>query len=142
MKLFTSTLAVVALATLSNAFTLCGNAATDIMTVSSVSYTPNPPVSGQDLTVDVSGTLKSSVSGGTIKVTVAAGILTVWSASYDICTEAAANGQTCPLAAGAYDFHKTVTVPSIIPPGTYTLKAVATTTSGQEITCVTQPFTI
>ncbi|CAO3610647.1 unnamed protein product [Cunninghamella blakesleeana] len=116
MKFFASTLAVVALASLSNAFTICSNAATDLMTVTSVSYTPNPPVSGQDLTVDVTGTNNGIITGGSINVKVLAGSLPVWSATYDICTEAEANGKTCPLPVGPNSFTKTVKVPSIIPP--------------------------
>ncbi|CAO3610655.1 unnamed protein product [Cunninghamella blakesleeana] len=138
MKFFASTLAVVALATLSSAFDICSDASTDIMTVSSVSYTPNPPKAGSPLTVNVDGTFKAAISGGTIKVSVSAGSLPVWSDSYDICKEAEANGKSCPLPAGSNSFTKTVTVPS----GSYTLQAVATTTDGKSITCVKESFKI
>ncbi|KAI9304737.1 ML domain-containing protein [Cunninghamella echinulata] len=157
MKLFTSSLAVLVLATLSTAsvvpkstlvarsdFTICStNPANDLMAVNFADYNPKPPVPGQLIKVDVAGDLKTTlVAGAKIKVSVNAGILTVWQKTYDLCVEAAKIGQICPIAPGPQQFSITETVPSILPPGTYTLKAVATTSTGQAITCITQKFTI
>ncbi|CAO3640902.1 unnamed protein product [Cunninghamella echinulata] len=157
MKLFTSSLVVLVLATLSTAsvvpkstivaasdFTICStNAANDLMAVNFADYNPKPPVPGQLIKVDVAGDLKATlVTGAKIKVSVNAGFLTVWQKTYDLCAEAAKIGQICPIAPGPQQFSITETVPSILPPGTYTLKAVATTVTGQSITCITQKFTI
>ncbi|CAO3621954.1 unnamed protein product [Cunninghamella echinulata] len=157
MKFLTSSLAVLVLATLSSAsvvpkstivaasdFTICSSTpANDLLTVSSADYNPKPPVPGQLIKVDVGGELKATIAdGATIKVAVNAGILTVWQKTYDLCDEAAKLGQNCPIAPGPQQFSVTDTVPSILPPGTYTLKAIATTVTGQSITCITQQFTV
>ncbi|KAI9307626.1 ML domain-containing protein [Cunninghamella echinulata] len=155
MKFLSSSVTVLVLAAFSSAsiipksvdatstYTLCGDPSTHLLAVTSADYNPKPPVAGKPLTVAVAGDLKANIDqGASIKVTVSAGGLTVWQDTYDVCQEAEKIGKSCPLAPGPYEFSKSVTVPSIIPPGTYTLKAAATTVDGKAITCIEDKFTI
>ncbi|KAG0006331.1 Phosphatidylglycerol/phosphatidylinositol transfer protein [Entomortierella chlamydospora] len=143
MKFFASVAAAVALAaTASAAFSSCGSSS-DSFSLSSVSYTPNPPKVGQDVCITLSGTLSAAVTDGAILAVTGTFLgIKVYSASGDLCEGLAGSSTPCPIAAGAQTVTQCVSVPSNVPAGiSINLKAVATAASGSEIFCISGPLT-
>ncbi|KAG0017334.1 hypothetical protein BGZ80_008392 [Entomortierella chlamydospora] len=113
MKFFASAVAAIALATTASAgFSSCGSSS-DAFTLSSVSYTPNPPKVGQQVCIKLSGTLSTPVTqGATLTVTGTFWGIEVYSASTDLCAGLAGSSTPCPIAAGAQTVTQCVSVPS------------------------------
>ncbi|RUS20379.1 MD-2-related lipid-recognition domain-containing protein [Endogone sp. FLAS-F59071] len=116
--------------------TNCGSSS-DILKLTSLTLSPNPPQRGQNLTVIATGTLTQAIiNGSTINVNVTLdSFLPVLSNTWDLCSEAAQEKITCPMPSGAVNLTTTLAVPSDIPSGSYAAHAVASEPNGSEIAC-------
>ncbi|KAG0133371.1 putative phosphatidylglycerol/phosphatidylinositol transfer protein [Tuber indicum] len=110
----------------------------DIFTIEKVDLTPNPPIRGKPLTIQVVGVLKYKVSHGAhVDVTVKYGLVTLMKKSLNICDHVDELGLECPIDQGKVTLTKVIDVPKSIPPGKYTLKCNAAISSDRPMTCLT-----
>ncbi|XP_065914741.1 putative phosphatidylglycerol/phosphatidylinositol transfer protein DDB_G0278295 [Dysidea avara] len=100
-----------------------------------ISFSPNPPQKGRNLTIIASGTVNRQIAGGKIKVTAKYGFITVLNQSYDVCDFAKKMGKECPIPAGPLSGSKTVMVPDKIPGGTYLVSIEGTDQGGKNMIC-------
>lgn len=82
-----------------------------------IRITPNPPVKGEDLTVDFKGFLKEEVNEGSmIDVLVKYGAIKLLHKQFDLCEQAQQVNRTCPIEEGDFHLIHTVELPKDIPP--------------------------
>ncbi|KAJ3407903.1 Phosphatidylglycerol/phosphatidylinositol transfer protein [Chytridiales sp. JEL 0842] len=112
-------------------FSVCSGANAGL-TISSLTYTPKPPVAGQDLSVTITGDLKKVVEAGTtIRVVGKVLFITAIDTTIDLCAQ---NGVVCPLNEGQQSLTFSIGIPSVAPKGvTVNLKATATDAQGGEL---------
>jgi hypothetical protein len=125
---FFAALISVAVAT---SFTTCG---TDELGITTVTLSENPVTPGTDLSVTVTGKPTIDVSAGTLTLNIKVLGITVYTESFDLCTEV---GVTCPLVAGA-SFTATVSeaIPANSPSVTATAQMVAVDGNKNQISCI------
>ncbi|RUS22186.1 ML domain-containing protein [Endogone sp. FLAS-F59071] len=122
----------------SNAATIseCGSP-DDILRIEYIHITPDPPVKGEELTVDFKGYLKEQVEEGSmIDVTVKYGAIKLLHKQFDLCEQAQQVNRTCPIEEGDFNLIHTVELPKDIPPGKYTVLAKVFTEDVRQITCL------
>jgi hypothetical protein len=89
----------------------------DLVTFKYVKLTPNPPVAGQNLTIDGEATLKAPIEEGAYaQVEVKYGLLKLLDVTVDLCENAVKVDLQCPIEKGDVAIHKVVRLPSQIPP--------------------------
>ncbi|KAI8865279.1 hypothetical protein GQ42DRAFT_166123 [Ramicandelaber brevisporus] len=135
MRFFTAA-AVLLGAAVANAvtYTNCGTSS-DIGTVTAVTISPDPPVSGQTTTITATAVLNSPVTGGTIKATASLGLFS-FSNTYDVCVLGQQANDPCPLGVGAHTLSFKQDVPAGISGATIGFKVTGVTSSGQSVFCV------
>lgn len=83
---------------------------------------PDPPTKGQSLNMAFSGELSERIEFGTIKIHVVLNnFLTVYSSTLDLCDSLKDTGLSCPLEPGHIEVAATADIPSLVPPGEYTI---------------------
>ncbi|KAF8937887.1 putative phospholipid transfer protein [Dissophora ornata] len=143
MKFFSAVVAAIALATsASAAFSSCGSS-TDDFQLSSVTYTPNPPVVGQSVCITIQGTLSTPVTqGATIHVTATFWGINVYDQTSDLCAGLAGGATPCPIATTVGNVTDCITVPSNVPAGVQiNLQATANNAGGERLFCIAGPLT-
>ncbi|KAG0006333.1 Phosphatidylglycerol/phosphatidylinositol transfer protein [Entomortierella chlamydospora] len=143
MKFIASAVAAIALATTVSAdFTSCGSP-NDTLTLSNVSYTPNPPKVGQQVCITLNGTLSAPVTqGSNLTVTATYMGFNVYSGTSDLCADLANSTTPCPIGTNVTSVTECVNVPSVIPTNaTFNLQANATSASGAQIFCISGNLT-
>ncbi|KAG0172123.1 Phosphatidylglycerol/phosphatidylinositol transfer protein [Apophysomyces sp. BC1015] len=118
----------------SNSISSCGSSS-DLLTIDSIQYSPNPPVPGQALSVSFKGSLSDQIPDGTEAViTVKLGALTLINQTVDFCSKVAPQlGQTCPVPKGQVSFSKQ---------GDYDIRAVVTAPGNKEVMCIDGNFSL
>jgi KDEL-tailed cysteine endopeptidase len=114
-------------------FSVC-KGQTDLLSVTSLEFNPEPPRAGKDLTVHVKGTSQVEISAGTkLKVDIKVFGVVVNSQVMEICDLVA-----CPLPALApFDVYVTQPIPIETPVGmTATVKITVSSASGQALSCL------
>ena len=96
------------------------------LTVESLALSPDDPKIGDDVQIIGNGTLSSQVTQGKVSLSVSLAGFKIYSTDVDICDEV-----SCPIPAGPISLNETVSVPSLILPGEYSLKA-----DGGELGCI------
>ncbi|KAI5839783.1 ML domain-containing protein [Morchella snyderi] len=115
----------------------CGSTSDDVLTIDKVDLVPNPPVPGQPLTIEASGTLHKSVEkGAQVEVTVKYGLITLIKETLDLCDHVGEVDLECPLKANKMILTKVVDIPKQVPPGKYNVAANAYLEDGDPITCL------
>ncbi|KAG0134423.1 phosphatidylinositol transfer protein [Tuber indicum] len=110
----------------------------DIFTIEKVNLTPNPPIRGKPVTIQVVGMLKDKVSQGAhVDVTVKYGLITLMKKSLNICDHVDELGLECPIDQGKLTLTKVIDIPKLIPPGKYTLKCNVAIAGDKPMTCLT-----
>jgi len=110
------------------------------LTVNGFSVTPDPPHTGQSVTVYASATLSKTVTAGAIWANVSF-YDSGWHAfpgspfKLNICSDLQPT-INCPIDAGTYTQNITTTVPGIIPPGTFSGTLFATDQNNALIVCI------
>ncbi|KAH3667348.1 hypothetical protein OGAPHI_002997 [Ogataea philodendri] len=117
---------------------LCEASNRQLLTLSHVDLSPNPPVRGNNLTIVARGALSTEITDGAyVEVDVSYGYIKLLHQTYDICEELPNVDMECPLEKGYYDLVKEVEIPNEVPPGKYTVVAKAYTAEDELITCLT-----
>lgn len=119
----------------------CDISEAQLLDVSQVNLSPNPPTRGNNLTITAYGSLSSEiVEGAYVDVEVRLGYIKLLTQTYDLCEQLEENdidGLKCPLQPGDYALEKIVEIPQEVPPGKYSVIARAYTLDDDEITCLT-----
>ncbi|RKP38877.1 MD-2-related lipid-recognition domain-containing protein, partial [Dimargaris cristalligena] len=103
----------------------CGNDQ-DLVTIESVRLNPDPPHKGQKLFIEGSGHVNQRVVNGSyIDVSVKYGLIKLLTRRFDLCDLVGEIGLKCPIEEGDIRFSKEVDIPKEIPPGIYTVNAIA-----------------
>jgi len=109
-----------------NPLEYCATTKDYILSIDYLHLDPNPPVPGENLTVQAGGILAKTIdknSGATVHVTVKYGFITLINKNYNLCDEAKIVDRKCPLAKGVFNVTTEVAIPKEVPPGTYTVTA-------------------
>ena len=104
--------------------------------INSITITPNPPVEGQTLSINANTTIDEEVTGGSVKVSLMYGFLPIYKHTFDLCQLLEKVEKNCPVPKGILDITVNVKVPTDVPGGDYSGKAIATDQNNQEIFCI------
>jgi hypothetical protein len=115
----------------------CTDPKDDILEITSVNLSPNPPEPGQTLTIEAEGFFHEPVERGSkIHLEVKYGLIKLIKTDADLCDEIEANTDLkCPLQ-GKQKFVKQVDIPSQVPPGRYAVLADVYTKDAERVTCL------
>ncbi|KAK5998314.1 Phosphatidylglycerol/phosphatidylinositol transfer protein [Cladobotryum mycophilum] len=118
---------------------LCdGDHSDDLVQITKVDISPNPPKPGQDLVITATGTVSNTIQDGAYaQVTVKLGLIRLLSQTFDLCQQVGNIDLKCPLEAGNLTVSHTVTLPREIPPAKFNVVADVYTTDDAPITCLT-----
>lgn len=128
-------LACLAIGALGNIWSNCGTGS-DVFQVGSLTLTPDPPVTGQQISVATSGQLSEQITGGQIVLDLRYDWVVPVKKTVDLCDTLKQIGKSCPLPAGPLSISVAQQIPGAIPrgklSGTVTLKAQ----DGRRISCI------
>ncbi|CZR60134.1 related to Phosphatidylglycerol/phosphatidylinositol transfer protein [Phialocephala subalpina] len=120
-------------------YTECGHA-NDPITLHSVSVSPDPPVPGSPLSVNISFTANEPIlTGAYIDVVVKVGYIKILQKEVDLCEEGGVlkdTGISCPVEKGDHVLRKEVDLPKEIPPAKFTVNAKGYTVLDEDMFCV------
>jgi ML domain len=89
----------------------------DLVEIKYINVAPNPPLAGQNLTIDAMGYLKVDIEEGSYaNFEVKYGFIKLLSGTADLCEKASEVNLTCPVEKGQVKVQKIVELPSQIPP--------------------------
>jgi len=110
-------------------------------TIQKLSFTPYPPVIGQNLTLFTSGTIDETITGGKTNFTVQYDIEGVW---ISLPTFHFVNCQLvkCPLQQGPVQFTSQIPIPGLTLSGQYRGKMVTVDQNNQLVACLTYNVTM
>jgi len=126
MKVLLFLVAILALISNVSAWTLCPNAANHFA-VSNVALNVNRPA----ISIEVDGKLDSQVTGGNLLIDVKLAGVHLYSE-----TDPLDGFPSLPIGPGDAVYKHTVNIPSIAPPGSYTVDLTFKDQSGNALTCV------
>jgi hypothetical protein len=91
----------------------------DLVDITYINLTPNPPLAGQNLTIEAMGYLKTDIEEGAYaNFEVKYGFIKLLTGTADLCEKAAEVDLECPIKKGQVKLQKVVELPSQIPPVT------------------------
>ncbi|KAI1323187.1 ML domain-containing protein [Xylariaceae sp. FL0255] len=109
----------------------------DIMSITKVDLTPNPPEAGQDLLIQASGVISKTIEQDAyVKLVVKYGLIRLLNTKADLCEQVGNVDLECPIEEGVLSFTKSVAIPAEVPPGKYTVTADVYTKDDEPITCL------
>lgn len=89
----------------------------DLVEIKYIDLSPNPPLAGQNLTIEAMGYLKTTIEQGAYaNFEVKYGFIKLLTGTADLCEQAAEVDLTCPIKKGEVSVQKLVQLPSQIPP--------------------------
>lgn len=89
----------------------------DLVDITYINLTPNPPLAGQNLTIEAMGYLKTDIEEGAYaNFEVKYGFIKLLTGTADLCEKAAEVDLECPIKKGQVKLQKVVELPSQIPP--------------------------
>ena len=110
---------------------------TDLIEISSLEISPNPPQKGQNLTIIASGIVKEDIAAGArVQVVVKYGLIKLLATELDLCEQTEKVDLSCPIQAGELTLQREVELPALIPPGRYTVNAQVITEDGRPAICL------
>ncbi|ODV60622.1 ML domain-containing protein [Ascoidea rubescens DSM 1968] len=125
-----------------NPCAICDTYEPQLLTINSLTITPNPPEAGSNLTIEATGFLKEDITDGAyVAVEVRYGYVKLVNQEFDLCEQIENVDMSCPITKGPRTIKKVVELPKEIPPGKYTVKAQAFTDEDEYITCLTASVT-
>ncbi|KAJ3182997.1 Phosphatidylglycerol/phosphatidylinositol transfer protein [Geranomyces variabilis] len=118
----------------------CGTEA-DLFHPESITLTPDPPRRGENLNVDIKGTLDETVDKGAYAdVRVKLGLIKLVDTRLDLCDETKKIDRECPIEKGPLNVNTDVKIPGEIPPGNYQVHLDLTNFDGKHIGCFQAKF--
>ncbi|KAI8594014.1 ML domain-containing protein [Geranomyces variabilis] len=118
----------------------CGTEA-DLFHPESIILTPDPPRRGENLNVDIKGTLDETVDKGAYAdVRVKLGLIKLVDTRLDLCDETKKIDEECPIEKGPLNVNTDVKIPGEIPPGNYQVHLDLTNFDGKHIGCFEAKF--
>ncbi|KAL1296913.1 hypothetical protein AAFC00_004524 [Neodothiora populina] len=121
-----------------NPLQYCAKPVDEILEITSVDLSPNPPSAGTTLTIKASGTFTKDVEeGAKVHLQVKYGLIRIINQEADLCENIKEVDLECPLKKGPMTLTKDVELPKEIPPGKYTVLADVYTKDQEKITCLT-----
>jgi len=110
----------------------------DILTLDYVKLTPNPPVAGQNLTIEAAGTFSEDVEEGAyVMLQVKYGLIRLINTKADLCEQVHNVDMSCPIKEGKTTVQKDVAIPGQVPSGKYAVVADVYNKNDQPIVCLT-----
>ncbi|KAI9845280.1 MAG: Phosphatidylglycerol/phosphatidylinositol transfer protein [Thelocarpon superellum] len=120
----------------------CRQSDDDILVIEHVNLSPNPPVPGQNLSIEAAGIFKKDVEEGAyVNLQVKYGLIRLVNTKADLCSQVEQVDLKCPIKKGETLLTKTVEIPKEVPPGKYTVLADVYTVDDEKITCLTAEVT-
>ncbi|KAK6908146.1 phosphatidylglycerol/phosphatidylinositol transfer protein [Kwoniella mangroviensis CBS 8507] len=116
----------------------CG-LATDAVQLKSIHVTPDPPVPGKNLTVEVEADVIEPIKEGAYAdVTVKLGLIKLLQKQFDVCEEARNANATvqCPVSPGPYKVKQTVELPKEIPKAKFSVQVRGYTDTDEDMVCL------
>ncbi|WWD04914.1 phosphatidylglycerol/phosphatidylinositol transfer protein [Kwoniella europaea PYCC6329] len=116
----------------------CG-LATDAVQLKSIHVTPDPPVPGKNLTVEVEADVIEPIKEGAYAdVTVKLGLIKLLQKQFDVCEEARNANATvqCPVSPGPYKVKQTVELPKEIPKAKFSVQVRGYTDEDEDMVCL------
>ena len=118
-------------------FSNCGSSS-DVLSVSSVSIRPDPPVAGQKVTVTLNGTVSATETEGDAAITVKYLGIAVINENLNLCKLT-----TCPVKANTpFSGDYNIDVPSYAPSGEYDATITVKDGSGKQLGCLELTFNL
>eukprot|EP00744_Colponema_vietnamica_P024304 GILI01035443.1.p2 GENE.GILI01035443.1~~GILI01035443.1.p2 ORF type:complete len:143 (+),score=36.02 GILI01035443.1:90-518(+) len=109
--------------------------------IQNVSLAPNPPVKGQQVSINLSVKPTQQITGGTVDISVKYAGIKLHDEKQDLCSHM--SGASCPVAPGTtFAFAYSVSIPSFAPGGNYAVTLTTTDSNGAEVDCVELDFTL
>ncbi|KAJ3669951.1 hypothetical protein LUZ60_010275 [Juncus effusus] len=106
------------------------------VSVSSVDIDPNPVVGGKPATFNISASTEESYSEGSLVIDVKYFFFHVYQETDNICDKT-----SCPINGDFVLTHKQ-TLPSLTPPGSYTIQMTMKDSDNNVLTCISFDFSI
>ncbi|XP_076903845.1 uncharacterized protein LOC143559022 [Bidens hawaiensis] len=116
---------------------LCGDLPLHAVKVSGVEIDPYPIVRGKETTFTITASTETPISGGNLVIDVSYYFFGVYSETSDLC-----NKTSCPVTTGDFAISHSQSLPSVTPPGSYTLTMKLQDGKKKELTCITFDFSI
>jgi len=117
----------------------------DLLEIEHVNLYPNPPIPGQNLTIEAVGTFKKQIEEGAIvNLEVKYGFITLIKTQADACEQVGNVDLSCPIEKGKTTVTKQVAIPAQVPAGKYAIFAEVWTSAEadkERITCLTAAVT-
>ncbi|WVQ83007.1 phosphatidylglycerol/phosphatidylinositol transfer protein [Cryptococcus sp. DSM 104549] len=116
----------------------CG-LATDAIQLKSIKVSPDPPVLGKNLTVQVEADVLETIKEGAYAdVTVKLGLIKLLQKQFDVCEEARNANATvqCPVEPGPYSVSQTVELPQEIPKAKFSVQVRGYTDEDEDMLCL------
>ncbi|KVH90550.1 putative phosphatidylglycerol/phosphatidylinositol transfer protein DDB_G0282179 [Cynara cardunculus var. scolymus] len=105
--------------------------------VSGVEITPYPVTRGPETTFTITASTDTPIVGGSLQIDVSYYFFGVYSETSDLCTKT-----ECPVSCGDFAISHSQALPSVTPPGSYTLTMKMKDGDKNELTCITFDFSI
>ncbi|KAI8852961.1 ML domain-containing protein [Chytridium lagenaria] len=110
---------------------------TDLLTVSSLTVSPDPPKKGQDVTLMAVGDLSEEVTAGAImRAQVKVGPIKLVDIEMDLCEKLESIGKSCPLPKGETLITQTFSIPKEVPSGRYSVHVDLLTKERKSVGCI------
>eukprot|EP00257_Ricinus_communis_P014963 XP_015572769.1 putative phosphatidylglycerol/phosphatidylinositol transfer protein DDB_G0282179 isoform X1 [Ricinus communis] len=109
--------------------------------VKRVDISPDPVLSGNPATFNISASTGQQIAGGKVVIAVSFFSVPVHAETRDLCEE-----MSCPIAPGSFVLSHTQTLPGFAPPsflqGSYTLKMTMIDENNKQLSCISFSFKI
>lgn len=118
-------------------FTVCPGTAQDLK-VTTLYVTPNPPVKGSNIGMQLIGTVDEQLTtGSSIQIQVAYSGVVIYNTSVDM-----SQATTLPAGPGAITLNYSVLIPGIAPSGAYTVQLTFQDQTSTAIGCISLAFSL
>lgn len=125
-------IAILALLLGANASVTDCSKSTSLFKITSMSFGPDPPVRGQNSTLNLSMNVPAAVTGGTVTYSATYNFIPLTPSTEDLCTVAPAG---CPITAGTLNTVSSIPFDGSLT-GSLTVKIEWKNLAGQQLMCV------
>ncbi|KAK9774765.1 putative Phosphatidylglycerol/phosphatidylinositol transfer protein [Seiridium cardinale] len=109
----------------------------DIVKITNVDLSPNPPEAGNELVIRAAGTVYETIEEGAyINLVVKYGLIRLINTRADFCEQTEKADLKCPIEKGILSIEKAVEIPNEVPPGKYTVHAEVVNYDKKPIACL------